>query len=77
MLVAGMLLLTIGLGLLFTNKPRIKAFERAYNDSPSFFLKQKLFELKKHSNIVNNCFYYYPPVNYGFVFSYFIFKGGN
>jgi len=37
MLVVGMLLLTIGLGLYFTNKSRIKAFEIAYNDNPSFF----------------------------------------
>ncbi|MEP4535232.1 MAG: hypothetical protein ABJ004_19200 [Cyclobacteriaceae bacterium] len=37
LLVAGVLLMTIGLGLFFTNKARITQFESAYNsDSPAF-----------------------------------------
>ncbi|GJM35894.1 MAG: hypothetical protein DHS20C18_48950 [Saprospiraceae bacterium] len=37
-LVAGLLLMTIGLGLFFTNKSRITQFENAFNaDAPSFF----------------------------------------
>lgn len=37
MIVAGALLMTIGLGLFFTNKSRITQFERAYNsDAPAF-----------------------------------------
>ena len=37
-LVAGTLLLVIGLGLLFTNKARITKFESAFNtDAPAFF----------------------------------------
>ncbi|GBF20344.1 MULTISPECIES: hypothetical protein [Arenibacter] len=40
-LVAGVLLLTIGLGLFFTNKSRIKEFETAYNsDSPAFIASE-------------------------------------
>ena len=37
LLVAGVLLMTIGLGLFFTNKARITQFESAYNsDAPAF-----------------------------------------
>jgi drug/metabolite transporter (DMT)-like permease len=37
-LVAGLLLMTIGLGLFYTNKSRITQFEKAYNtDAASFF----------------------------------------
>lgn len=37
-LIAGLLLMTIGLGLFFTNKSRITQFENAFNsDAPAFF----------------------------------------
>ncbi|MDE3741290.1 hypothetical protein [Maribacter polysaccharolyticus] len=37
-LVAGVLLITIGLGLFYTNKSRITQFEKAFNvDAPSFY----------------------------------------
>jgi len=37
-LVAGLLLMTIGLGLFFTNKSRITQFENAFSaDAPAFF----------------------------------------
>lgn len=37
-LVAGVLLMTIGLGLFYTNKSRITQFEKAFNeDAPSFY----------------------------------------
>ncbi len=37
-LVAGLLLMTIGLGLFFTNKSRINQFEKAFKaDAPAFF----------------------------------------
>ncbi len=42
MLVAGALLLTIGLGLFFTNKSRIKAFEIAYNTDVSAFTTSEI-----------------------------------
>ena len=55
-LVAGALLLTIGLGLFYTNKSRITEFETAYNsDTPAFI--QSEFEriedtLKEYKTIV-------------------------
>ena len=37
-LVAGLLLMTIGLGLFYTNKSRINQFEKAFNaDAPAFY----------------------------------------
>lgn len=37
-LVAGLLLMTIGLGLFYTNKARVKQFEKAFNsDAPAFY----------------------------------------
>ncbi len=37
-LVAGLLLMTIGLGLFYTNKSRVKQFEKEYNnDVPAFY----------------------------------------
>lgn len=41
-LVAGVLLMTIGLGLFFTNKSRIIAFESAYNKDASAFVDSEL-----------------------------------
>jgi len=55
-LVAGALLMTIGLGLFFTNKSRITQFETAYNSSPSAFVKSELARadttLKEYQTIV-------------------------
>ena len=40
-LVAGTLLMTIGLGLFYTNKSRITQFEKAFNaDAPAFYLSE-------------------------------------
>ncbi|MBS9461577.1 hypothetical protein KIM67_04085 [Flagellimonas sp. 389] len=40
-LVAGLLLMTIGLGLFYTNKSRITQFKKAFNsDTPAFFLSE-------------------------------------
>ncbi len=54
--VAGALLLTIGLGLFFTNKSRIKHFETAYNSDPSAFVQAELARaeatLKEYQTIV-------------------------
>jgi hypothetical protein len=41
-LVAGALLLTIGLGLFFTNKARIVKFEKAYTDNTSAFIESEI-----------------------------------
>jgi len=41
-LVAGLLLMTIGLGLFFTNKSRITQFETAYNKDASAFVASEI-----------------------------------
>ena len=55
-LVAGLLLLTIGFGLFFTNKSRITQFEKAYNKDASAFVKSELERtestLKEYKNVV-------------------------
>lgn len=62
-LVAGVLLLTIGLGLFYTNKSRVVQFEEAYNtDAPAFVASE--FErieatLKEYKTIV---FTYIPLI---------------
>lgn len=42
LLVAGVLLMTIGLGLFFTNKARITQFEKAYNEDASAFAASEM-----------------------------------
>lgn len=49
-LVAGILLLTIGLGLLFTNKSRITDFETTYNSNPSAFVESEIVRAEKTLN---------------------------
>lgn len=55
-LIAGILLLTIGIGLFYTNKTRVKEFEIAYNkDAPSFIESELLraeSTLKEYKTIV-------------------------
>ena len=55
-LVAGLLLLTIGIGLLYTNITRIKQFETAYNSDASAFVVSEIARaestLKEYKNIV-------------------------
>lgn len=55
-LVAGVLLITIGLGLFFTNKTRITQFETAYNNDASAFVASELVRanktLKEYQTIV-------------------------
>lgn len=55
-LIAGALLMTIGLGLFFTNKSRITQFETAYNKDASAFVKSELERaeatLKEYRTIV-------------------------
>ena len=46
-LIAGALLLAIGLGLFFTNKPRIKSFATAYHSDASAFVKSEMARTKK------------------------------
>ena len=55
-LVAGILLLTIGIGLFYTNKSRITAFESAYIENPSAFVNSEFDRidstLKEYNTIV-------------------------
>ncbi|SHI61244.1 hypothetical protein SAMN04488096_10329 [Mesonia phycicola] len=55
-LVAGVLLVTIGLGLFFTNKSRITRFETAYNKDASVFVESEITRaeatLKEYNTIV-------------------------
>ena len=55
-LVAGVLLLTIGIGLFFTNKSRITQFETAYNSDASAFVASEITRseatLKEYNTIV-------------------------
>jgi len=55
-LVAGALLVIIGLGLFFTNKNRITQFETAYNtDAPAFIaseIERSEATLKEYKNVV-------------------------
>jgi len=54
--VAGVLLLTIGLGLFFTNKSRIKEFETAYNKDATVFVESEITRaestLKEYKTVV-------------------------
>ena len=56
MLVAGILLLIIGIGLCYTNISRITEFETAYNTDPSAFVESELARadstLKEYKNVV-------------------------
>jgi hypothetical protein len=49
-LVAGLLLMTIGLGLFYTNKSRITEFETAYNNDVSAFVKSEYVRIDKALN---------------------------
>ena len=55
-LIAGVLLLIIGLGLFFTNKARITEFEIAYNKNESEFIKSEIKRsestLKEYNTVV-------------------------
>jgi sulfite exporter TauE/SafE len=55
-LVAGALLMTIGFGLFFTNKSRVNAFEKAYNNDAIAFVQSELERtestLKEYKNVV-------------------------
>jgi len=55
-LVAGAVLVIIGLGLFFTNKSRLSQFEAAYQSDPTQFIKTELARadstLKEYDNVV-------------------------
>ncbi len=47
MLVAGVLLLVVGLGIFFTNKSRLTSFETAYHSDPAAFVKSEIARAEK------------------------------
>ena len=49
-LVAGLLLMTIGLGLFYTNKSRIRTFDVAYNKDASAFVESEFIRIEKALN---------------------------
>jgi len=49
-LVAGILLMTIGLGLFYTNKSRITTFETAYNTDATAFVASEFVRIEKALN---------------------------
>lgn len=55
-LIAGTLLVIIGLGLFFTNKARLNSFETAYKENPSAFVKSETARaeatIKEYKNVV-------------------------
>lgn len=46
-LVAGTLLLAVGLGIFFTNKSRVTSFETAYKNDPTKFVKSEIARTEK------------------------------
>lgn len=62
MLVAGGLLLIIGLGLFFTNKSRIKAFEIAYNNDASAFVASEINRAERTLNEYKTVFKVIPVI---------------
>lgn len=46
-LVAGILLLALGLGMFFSNKARVSNFEADYNSNPSAFVKSEISRTEK------------------------------
>lgn len=49
-LIAGTLLLAIGLGIFFTNKTRTTSFAKAYNKDASAFIESEIARTEKSSN---------------------------
>jgi ABC-2 type transport system permease protein len=55
LLVAGLLLIAVGTGLFFANRPRVARFEKAYRQSPEAFVQQEIqrtAESKKQLTLV-------------------------
>lgn len=53
-LVAGSLILAVGLGIFFTNKSRITSFEKAYRNDPIAFVKAEITRTEKSINEFRN-----------------------
>ena len=52
-LVAGILLLAVGVGIFFTNKSRVTSFVEAYNENPNGFVTSEIARTQKSLNEYN------------------------
>ena len=62
MLISGILLVAIGAGLFFTNRPRITQFEQTYREDPSAFLQQELQRTAKSQKELSLVFIVLPAL---------------
>ncbi|MEZ4849919.1 MAG: hypothetical protein R3B93_15155 [Bacteroidia bacterium] len=46
-LVAGLLILAVGVGIFFTNKSRVRSFARSYHENPTEFVKSEIIRTEK------------------------------
>lgn len=53
-LVAGLLILAVGVGIFFTNKSRVTSFAEAYNANPTEFVKSEIARAEKTIGEFNN-----------------------
>lgn len=54
MLIAGTLLLAVGVGIFFTNKSRVTSFSEAYHANPSAFVSSEIIRTEKSMNEYKN-----------------------
>ena len=53
-MVAGVLLLTVGVGIFFANKSRITSFQRAYEEDPVAFVESEITRTQQSMNEYSN-----------------------
>jgi len=61
-LVAGILLLTVGLGIFIANKSRVTSFETAYNNDASAFVKSEIVRTEKSMSEYRNIVFKIIPL---------------
>lgn len=61
-LVAGILLLMVGLGIFFTNKSRVTSFTTSYNSDPSAFLESEIKRTEKSMGEFKNIVFKVIPI---------------
>jgi hypothetical protein len=62
MLIAGILLVAVGAGLFFTNRPRIAQFEQLYQANPQAFMQQELQRTAKSQGELSLVFRILPAL---------------
>ena len=61
-LVAGLLILAVGLGIFFTNKSRVNSFTEAYNTDPSGFVTSEIARTEKSIGEYKNIVFKIIPI---------------